>query len=96
MAAMTMGEMKAHLIAKADENADFRTRLVADPKSVILDEFGISVPEDFNVEVHEDGSNTVHLVLPSAPLSEEELALIAAGQGDDYKEDPFANYPVNR
>lgn len=34
MATMTMREVKACLVAKADEREDFRTRLVADPKSV--------------------------------------------------------------
>ena len=53
MAIKTMREMKAHLVARADENEDFRARLVADPKSVISAEFGIYIPEGFNVQVHE-------------------------------------------
>lgn len=51
------------------------------------------MPESVNVEVHEDGSNIAHLVLPAVHLTEDELALIAAGQGDEYEEDPYANYP---
>ena len=72
--------MKAHLVARAVDNEDFRTRLVADPKSVISAEFGVSIPEGFNVQVHEDGSNTAHMVLPMTDrLSEEDVAEIAAG-----------------
>ena len=80
MATRTISEMKAHLVAKAVDNEDFRTRLVADPKSVISAEFGVSIPEGFNVQVHEDGANTAHMVLPMTDrLSEEDLAEIAAG-----------------
>ena len=80
MANRTVGEMKAHLLARADESEDFRTRLVADPKSVISAEFGVSIPEGFNVQVHEDSATTAHMVLPMTDrLTEEELAEIAAG-----------------
>ena len=80
MATMTISEMKAHLVAKADESEDFRTRLVADPRSVISAEFGVSIPERFTIQVHEDSATTAHMVLPlSDRLTEEELAEIAAG-----------------
>jgi len=72
--------MKTHLVARADESEDFRTRLVADPKSVISAEFGISIPEGFHVQVHEDSATTAHMVLPMTDrLTEEELAEVAAG-----------------
>ncbi|MXY78540.1 MAG: NHLP leader peptide family natural product precursor [Chloroflexi bacterium] len=80
MANRTISEMKAHLVAKADASEDFRTRLVADPRSVISAEFGISIPEGFAVHVHEDGATTAHMVLPmSDRLTEDELATVAAG-----------------
>ena len=80
MANRTISEMKAHLVAKADGSEDFRARLVADPRSVISAEFGISIPEGFAVHVHEDSATTVHMVLPmSDRLTEDELATVAAG-----------------
>ncbi|MCY3919607.1 MAG: NHLP leader peptide family RiPP precursor [Chloroflexi bacterium] len=80
MATRTISEMKAHLVAKARESEDFRTRLVADPRSVIAAEFGISIPEGFHVQVHEDSATTAHMVLPlSDRLTEDELAAVAAG-----------------
>ena len=80
MTTMTMREMKAHLVARADESEDFRTRLVADPKSVISVEFGVSIPEGFNVQVYEDSATTAHMVLPMTDrLTEEELAQVAGG-----------------
>ena len=80
MANRTVSEMKVHLLSRADESEDFRTRLVADPKSVISAEFGISIPEGFSVQVHEDSATTAHMVLPMTDrLTEEELAEVAAG-----------------
>ncbi len=93
MATNSLDGLQAQIIARAEEDEGFRTRLLADPKAAILGEFGFSMPESVNVEVHEDGSNIAHLVLPAVHLTEDELALIAAGQGDEYEEDPFANYP---
>ena len=77
---MTVSEMKTHLVDKASESEDFRARLVTDPRSVIAAEFGLSIPDGFNLHVHEDDATTAHLVLPMTDrLTEGELAEIAAG-----------------
>ena len=91
-----MEKLQEQVIARAVADQDFRARLLADPRAAIREEFGITLPERVSVEVHEDGGNISHLVLPAARLTEEELALVAAGQGDEYEEDPHINYPVNR
>ena len=40
----------------------------------------MTIPEGFNVEVHEDSATTAHLVLPPSPkLTEAELAMAAGG-----------------
>ena len=80
MATRTVSEMKAHLVAKADENESFRARLLTDPRSVISAEFGLSIPEGFDVHVHEDSATTAHMVLPMTDrLTDEELAQVAGG-----------------
>ena len=80
MATLTISEMKARLVAKADESEDFRKLLIADPKSVISAEFGVSIPEGFNVRVHEDSATAAHLTLPMTDrLTDEELAQVAGG-----------------
>ena len=62
-------EMRDHIIGKAADDAEFRTRLVADPKAVLTDEFGISLPDSFAISVYEDSSTHVNLVLPpNSPL----------------------------
>ncbi|MDE2717873.1 MAG: NHLP leader peptide family RiPP precursor [Chloroflexota bacterium] len=93
MATNSLDGLQAQIIARAEEDEGFRTRLLVDPKAAILGEFGFSIPESVNLEVHEDGTNIAHLVLPAAHLTENELALIAAGQGDEHEEDPYAGYP---
>ena len=72
--------MTEKLIAKAQEDTDFRARLLADPSSALKEEFDIEVPEDFNVLVHEDNARTAHLVLPTSPqLTDVQLEKAAGG-----------------
>ena len=69
------------LIAKADEDSDFRDRLKADPRSVLKETFDIELADGFNLEVHEDDARTAHLVLPaSAELTDAQLQQAAGGQ----------------
>ena len=76
----TATELKDHLLTKAAEDGDFRARLLADPKAAISAEFGRTIPEGFDVVVHEDGATTAHLVLPPSPeLTEAELEKAAGG-----------------
>ena len=74
----TASEIRTALIEKAGEDEDFRTRLLADAKSVIESEFDITLPDGFSLHVHEENPATAHLVLPPSPgLSSEELAAVA-------------------
>ena len=76
----TQQRMVEKLIAKAQEDSDFRGRLVANPNSALKEAFDIEVPEDFNVVVHEDDVRTTHLVLPGSPeLDDAQLQQAAGG-----------------
>ena len=76
----TATEMKTKILSKAAEDGEFRTRLLTDPKATISAETGVTIPEGFNVAVHEDSATTAHLVLPpSAQLTEAEMELVAGG-----------------
>ena len=44
-------QMRTDLITKAEEDEDFRARLVADPKTTVSDELGIKLPENFHLHV---------------------------------------------
>lgn len=80
MATRTMSEMKAHIMAKAAEDGEFRAKLLADPKPVISAELGVFIPEGFTIQVHEDSSTSAHLVLPLPNrLSEKDLEEAVGG-----------------
>ena len=76
-------EMRDHIIGKATEDAEFRARLVADPKALLTEEFGIKLPDSLAISVYEDNSTHVHLVLPpNSELDANELkAINAAHEG---------------
>ena len=80
MAWKSAEDMRAHLYEKAGEDPAFRAQLVADPKSVVQQEFGITVPDNIDIKVHESDMSTVHLALPLSPvLEEQQLEAISAG-----------------
>ena len=73
-------EMLQQIVDKSAVNSDFRQQLLADPKSAISSELGITIPESMNIEVHESDMQTVHLALPpDSNISEEQLEAISAG-----------------
>jgi hypothetical protein len=76
----TATELKAQILSKAEEDGEFRALLIADPKTAISSETGKSLPDSFDVVVHEDSATTAHLVLPPSPeLTEAELEAVAGG-----------------
>ena len=76
----TATELKTKILTKAAEDGDFRTQLIANPKAAISAETGVTIPEGFDVAVHEDSATTAHLVLPPSPvLTEADLAMAAGG-----------------
>lgn len=76
----TRESMLEKLVAKTEEDTDFRSQLITDPKSALKKAFDVEVPDDFNVVVHEDDRRTAHLVLPaSAELSDTQLQQAAGG-----------------
>ena len=77
----TATELKTHILTKAAEDGEFRARLLTDPRAAISAETGVTIPEGFNVAVHEDSGTTAHLVLPPSPAR-------AAGPSA-----PWSHYP---
>ena len=76
----TATELKTRILNRAAEDGDFRARLIADPRAAISAETGTTIPDGFDVVVHEDGATTAHLVLPPSPeLTEAELEKAAGG-----------------
>jgi len=72
--ALTATELRDQLFAKAADDDGFRSRLLADPREVLRDDYGILLPENLKLHVHEEDATTAHLVLPrSRKLTEAEL-----------------------
>ena len=78
----TATELKSRILNRAAEDAVFRAHLIASPKHTILAETGATIPDGFDVVVHEDSATTAHLVLPPSPaLTDAELAQVSGGGG---------------
>ena len=60
----TPNEMQMKIVDKATGDADFRARLLSDPKGAIGQELGVTMPASLSIEVHEESGTTAHLVLP--------------------------------
>ena len=77
---LTADEMRAKIVDKAAEDADYRALLLSDPKGAIEQELDLTIPSGLNVEVHEEGGNTAHIVLsPPSRLGEADLEALSGG-----------------
>ena len=73
-------DLRTHILTKAAEDSEFRTRLLEDPKGTVEAELGVSVPDVFNFHIHEDTATDAHLVLPADKrLNQEDLEAVAGG-----------------
>ena len=76
----TPNELRMKIAGKAAEDAEFRARLLSDPKAAIGQELGVTIPASMSIEVHEEGGTTAHLVLPpDSKLREGDLEAVAGG-----------------
>ncbi|MCB0086453.1 MAG: NHLP leader peptide family RiPP precursor [Caldilineaceae bacterium] len=78
----TQSNAYSRLVTKAWTDPDFKTRLLADPKAVMA-ESGLEVPEGIRLNIVEDTSDIINIVLPASPaggaLSEQDLEKVAGG-----------------
>ena len=77
----TRAEAERRIRERAVSDSEFRTQLTEDPKAALEAEFGIPVPSEVTIHVHQESMTELHLVVPSArdQLSDEELDMIAGG-----------------
>ena len=81
---VSRAEMERRLIERSLEDAEFRQRLLDDPKGTLAQELWSVLPERVEVRVVEESSDTIYLVLPSTSaggqggsLSERDLEAVA-------------------
>jgi hypothetical protein len=83
----TRNELEAKVIAKAWQDEEFKQQLLNHPRATIIQEWGLKdIPDDVDIKVIEENSNTLYIVLPMKPitthgqeLSEEQLEAVAGG-----------------
>jgi hypothetical protein len=69
---------RARLAARAIEDRDFRRELLSNPREVVERECRlllgkeVRLPEDLLVEVHQESSRLMHLVIPQGVLPDEQ------------------------
>lgn len=69
---------RARLAARALEDENFRRELIENPRAVLERECGlllgteVRLPEDLRIEVHQESSRAMHLVIPDGVLPEEQ------------------------
>ena len=68
------------LVSRAAEDVDFRERLLANAEETIEKEFGVRLPADHEIHVHEETYSSTHVVLPPrSKLSEAERKAARTG-----------------
>ncbi|VEP18772.1 conserved hypothetical protein [Hyella patelloides LEGE 07179] len=82
----TRKEFEANLITKAWQNEAFKQQLMNDPIAIYEEELGRKAPDNIEIKVLEETSDTTYLVIPKKPdasqeLSEEALESVAGGGG---------------
>ena len=79
-------DFEANLITKAWQDEAFKQQLMNDPIAVYESELGRKAPDNIEIKVLEETSDTTYLVIPKKPeaseeLSEESLESVAGGGG---------------
>ena len=78
---MDRQQIEAHLKSRAASDPEFRKALVSDPRATLAKETGLELPREMKVQVIEESSDSMCLVLPPAAgeLSDMELESVAGG-----------------
>ncbi len=62
-------DLQSLLIKKAWEDAEFKKELIESPKETIQKMFEIVLPENLKINVVEEASDSLYLVLPQNPAT---------------------------
>ena len=78
-------QVEEALLARAESNESFRRDLLTDPRTVLAKDFGISISPEVKLNVVEETTRNLYLVLPAraasaaGQLTDIELELVAGG-----------------
>ena len=82
----TRQQLETQVLERAAKDPGFREQFKQDPRGTTSRDFGVEVPSDITIEVVEETSSKVYLVLPPAPaqsggeLTDHELEEVAGGR----------------
>ena len=83
---VTLEKLEENIVSNARKNADYRKRLIDDPKALLESQIGQPLPSGFKVTVLQETPTQAYIVLPyDAPksgseLSDEDLESVAGGK----------------
>ena len=63
-------QLETYLAGRANQDPEFREKLLRDPKPAIEEEIGITFPEGLQISVHEEKVNHLHVVLQVGLLAD--------------------------
>jgi hypothetical protein len=67
--------LEQELIEKALKDPTFYKALMANPKSALESQFGVTLPAALQIDVHQEEPNHLHLVIPTGAAAGDELTL---------------------
>ena len=74
-------QIKNDIIAKAGSDAEYRNRLIANPREAASEVVGMDIPDGIEVFVHEESAKAYHVTLPQTQRLSPEQLEGAAGAG---------------
>jgi hypothetical protein len=79
--AQSRQEFEREVLRRAGADAAFKRQLLADPKAALKAAYGIEISPEIDVQVLEETPSRFYIVLPvpSAELSDQDLAAVAGG-----------------
>ncbi|MEI6577671.1 MAG: NHLP leader peptide family RiPP precursor [Bacteroidota bacterium] len=65
-------QLEKEIVEKAMRDPLFRKRLLENPRAVIEEETGITIPESVIIKIIEEEPLIIYLILPKTPVEHEE------------------------
>ncbi|KUO78714.1 MAG: hypothetical protein APF81_20170 [Desulfosporosinus sp. BRH_c37] len=92
MSTLTTFELNEKIAKRAIEKEEFRAALLSNPKKALENEFGVIIPDNLQIKIHQETKNTLHLIVPeldTLELTDDQLNQVAGGFSSN-----FDNYCV--